>query len=233
MNYITLNGVKSTTISGLLIQSLPPVSKPKIRTQTEEIDGRDGDIVTTLGYAAYDRQITIGLYGSYDVDEVIAYFDAEGTAIFSNEPDKYYHFKILEQIDLERLIRFKTATVTFHVQPFKHSAVDGTAVFTKFSNKSIAISNSGNVYSKPQITIYGAGTVNLSINGYQAFVIALGNDEYITLDAAEMNAYKDNVLKNRLVTGDYDNLRFKVGKNTVSWTGTVTKVEISDYSRWI
>ena len=44
MNYVILNGVKSTTIKGLLIQSLPPISKPLMRTSIEEIDGRDGDI---------------------------------------------------------------------------------------------------------------------------------------------------------------------------------------------
>ena len=124
MNYVILNGVKSTTIKGLLIQSLPPISKPLMRSSIEEIDGRDGDIVTKLGYSAYDKQMSIGLFGDYNVDEVIQFFDSEGTVIFSNEPDKFYNYQILEQIDLERLINFKTATVTFHVQPFKWSAVD-------------------------------------------------------------------------------------------------------------
>ena len=73
-DYIILNGVNSNTISGLLISTLPSISKPKIRTQTEEIDGRDGDIVTKLGYSAYDKEIEIGLYGNYDTDEVIEYF---------------------------------------------------------------------------------------------------------------------------------------------------------------
>lgn len=124
MNYVILNGIKSTTIQGLLIQSLPPITKPLMRTSVEEIDGRDGDIVTKLGYSAYNKQMSIGLFGNYDVDEVIEYFDSEGTVIFSNEPDKFYHYEIIDQIDFEKLLRFKTATVTFHVQPFKFSAVD-------------------------------------------------------------------------------------------------------------
>jgi hypothetical protein len=69
--YIIINGVSSRTIHGLLIQSLPPISKPRIKTSIEEIDGRDGDIVTTLGYAAYDKPMTIGLKGDYDIDEII------------------------------------------------------------------------------------------------------------------------------------------------------------------
>lgn len=130
MNYCILNGKKSTLIQGLLIQSLPPISKPLMRTSIEEIDGRDGDIITPLGYSAYDKEMSVGLFGDYDLDEVIKYFDSEGTVIFSNEPDKYYKYKILNQIDFERLLRFKTAVVTFHVQPFKYSAVDDDVVFS-------------------------------------------------------------------------------------------------------
>ena len=118
MNYVILNGKKSTLIKGLLIQSLPPITKPLMRTKTETIDGRDGDIVTKLGYSAYDKQISVGLFGDYDVDEVIEYFTSEGIVIFSNEPDKFYQYEIISQIDFERLVRFKTATITFHVQPF-------------------------------------------------------------------------------------------------------------------
>ncbi|MBQ6630679.1 MAG: hypothetical protein IJH55_00905, partial [Romboutsia sp.] len=114
-NYIILNGISSETITGLLIQNLPPISKPKQRVNIEEIDGRDGDIVTYLGYGAYDKEFKIGLFGNYDVDEVIKYFNSSGTVTFSNEEDKYYNYQILDQIDFERLIRFKEATVKMHI----------------------------------------------------------------------------------------------------------------------
>ena len=128
MNYIILNGIHSDYVPGLLIQTLPPISKPMVRTTVEEIDGRDGDIVTKLGYSAYDKSFEIGLYGNYDINEIIAYFNTEGTVVFSNEPDKYYKYQILDQIDFEKLIRFRTATVTMHVQPFKYSTTEGTIV---------------------------------------------------------------------------------------------------------
>lgn len=360
--YIILNGIKSNAINGLLIQSLPPITKPKIRTQIEEIDGRDGDIVTTLGYSAYDKTFNIGLYGEYDVDEVIDFFDSQGVVTFSNEDDKFYKYQIIEQIDFEKLLRFKTATVTMHVQPFKYSLVDkkksftlpaqlldfknytkttngitvtvngrtitvkgtgeqatefyvpiypvrlspgsytlnaassgdspnvcsirlihnvpldlnsfgGTAV-TLENNETVNISthlpvakvynyiyfyitegvemdftldlllkndeyqdsiirNTGNIIAKPKMTIYGAGTINVKLNGTQIFVVELGNEENITIDAAEMNAYKDGVFKNRLVTGDYDEFILKVGKNTITTTGEVKKIDVMDFSRWI
>lgn len=237
-NYIELNGQNSNEITGLLIQSLPPISQPKIRANIEEIDGRDGDIITKLGYSAYNKEITIGLYGDYDVDQVIAYFtnNQSGKVTFSNEPDKYYNYEILEQIDFERLIRFKTATVTMHIQPFKYSNVENVKTFTITSQTSLNIRNNGNYISKPVITITGTGTINLSLNNEQLFVINLGDTStQIALDINNMNAYNptnDNYM-NRSVTGNYDNFALKVGTNTISWTGTISQIKIVNYSRWI
>ena len=119
-NYVIINGVNSLTIKGLAINELPPIVKAPMRVLQEEIDGRDGDIITDLGYGAYDKIMTIGLYDGYDINEIIAFFNNEGTIVFSDEADKYYNFKIIEQIDYERLIKFRTASITFHVQPFKY-----------------------------------------------------------------------------------------------------------------
>ena len=235
-NYIILNGVNSNTITGLLISKLPPITKPKQRTTVEEIDGRDGDIVTKLGYSAYDKEIQIGLYGDFDIDDVMTFFNGEGTVTFSNEEDKYYNYQILDQIDYEKLIRFKTAKVKMHVQPFKYSAVEGTRTFTISSEEEITVSNSGNYMSKPIVTIIGSGTINLSVNGIQVLVIDLGeNSTSITIDTNNMEAYNPNtqVLMNRNVTGDYNNLYLNTGSNTISWTGTITQIAIQNYSRWI
>lgn len=233
-NYIILNGKSSIEIDGLLIQELPPISKPLQRADIEEIDGRDGDIITPLGYSAYDKSFTIGLYGDYDIDEISAFFNSQGTAVFSNEVEKYYNYQILSQIDYERLIRFRTATVTMHVQPFKYSTVEQTQTFNiTGSTTSISVRNNGNYISKPTITIYGSGTINLSLNGYQIFVIDLSNDESITLDIENMEAYNEGTLKNRLVTGNYDNFSLNVGLNEISWSGSVTQIDISKASRWI
>lgn len=359
MNIIILNGKRSDNVKGLLIQSLPPITKPPMRSNIEQIDGRDGDIVTKLGYAAYDKQLSVGLHKNFEIDEVIEYFSSEGTVIFSNEPDKYYNYQILNQIDFNRLIRYRTANITMHCQPYKYSAVEkavkydigqlltfgdytetkngltltaengiisvsgtaeeatefylpinavaltaGSYSFNVYAHgtspnsatvrliadtpsdaesfggtyvtlqddatvtldaelsdaktynyiwfniaaetmefdlyagvldnaKSVSITNTGNIASKPKITVHGSGTINLSLNGNQIFVIFLGAESRITIDSAQMEAYKDGILKNRLVVGDYDNLALKAGKNILTWSGNVTQLEIENYSRWI
>lgn len=355
INYIELNGEKSTNVKGLIIQSLPPITKPKVRTSVEEIDGRDGDIVTKLGYAAYDKEVTIGLHGDFDIDDAIAFFDSEGEVVFGNEPDKYYRYQILDQIDFERLVRFRTAKVKMHVQPFKYDAVDSTfaivnqvlhvkdSTASKFgitvtssdgsirvsgraasdvdievpvermplsgsytltasargtaagcalrlidgsssrsfggsymelksdgdstmtaaadpgaeydalrldikagtsvdftlsvtmasnSFNEIALTNRGNVISRPTVTVYGRGNVELAINAVTvlSFSIECGS---ITVDSEEMNAYHGDALMNRHVTGDYADLRLNVGENVISWNGEVTGIRVEEFSRWL
>lgn len=355
INYIELNGEKSTDVKGLIIQSLPPITKPKMRYSSEEIDGRDGDIVTKLGYAAYDKEVSIGLHGDFDIDDAIAFFDSEGEVVFSNEPDKYYRYSILGQIDFKRLLRFRTAKVKMHVQPFKYDAVDRTfevvnqlinvkdstasrfgvtAVSSRGSVRvagkatntceilvpidritllgsytlaaetsgnsagcalklvsranpdgdsfggtyielkdngtsnitadadaeydalwlyvqagtsldftlsvtmsnddfhSITLTNRGNIISRPTVTVYGSGNVELAINAVTVLSFSI-NDGYITIDAEEMNAYHGNALMNRRVTGDYADLALKAGENVMSWRGDVTGIKVEDFSRWV
>lgn len=234
--YIILNGVSSRSIPGLLISELAPISKPTQRVQAEEIDGRDGDIITPLGFAAYDKVITIGLTYEYNIDDIIEFFNSSGKVIFSNESDKYYNYAIYEQIDFERLIRFKTAEVTFHVQPFKFSDTENTQTFQVSSGAEIQVRNNGNIYSRPTLTITGSGAINLYINGAQLLAMDLGlTTSTIIIDSTAMNAYNQDrtQLLNRLVSGDYDNIRLKVGNNTISFDGNVTEIKIDDYSRWL
>ncbi len=122
--YVIINGINSLTIPGLAIKDLPPISKTLMRNQKETIDGRDGDIITELGYSAYDKALTIGLYGSYDINDIIAFFNQKGTIVFSDEPDKYYNFTILDQIDYDKLVKFRTATIRIHCQPFKYPVTE-------------------------------------------------------------------------------------------------------------
>lgn len=231
-NYVIQNGMDSRYIKGLLIQELPPISKPQMRTSIEQIDGLDGDIITRLGYSAYDKKMTIGLFGNYDIDDIISFFNTSGTVIFSNEPERYYRYDILDAIDYERLIRFRTAEITYHVQPFKFSTVEREKVFDNPSG-TITVRNNGNYVSKPVIHVKGSGTINLSLNGVQLFRIDLSTANSITIDTEKLEAYNGDVLMNRYVVGNYDKFVLKIGANSVSWDGTLTYISFENLSRWI
>lgn len=233
--YIIINGKPSYTVKGLLIQSLPAISKPKIRTKVEEIEGRDGDIVTDLGFKAYDKTINVGLYGDYNVDEIISYFAQSGTIRFSNEIDKYYYFSAYDQVNYERLLSFKTAKVKIHVQPFKYDALE-TEQETLNSNVKgfkILLNNKGNYLSRPKYTLTGSGIIRLLLNGKEVLTVTMANQTFI-LDSMELNATdnRGNYV-NRKVVGNLEDLALKTGENELSIRGNVTKIIVKDVSRWL
>lgn len=234
--YFIINGKSSNSIRGLIVSELAPIKKAQVRTLIETVDGRDGDIVTPLGYAAYDKPVKIGLSVNYDIDEIIDYLNSEGTIVFSNEPDKYYRFSVYNEIDFERLIRFKTASVVFHVQPYKFSTLEKELSFEiSESPESIAIYNAGNVYSRPTICITAEGIVSVSLNGSEILEIDFGEDEQtIKIDSEAMNAYySDDTLANRIVSGNYDNIKLNKGWNTITLSGSVSELSVRNYTRYV
>lgn len=148
MNYIIWNGKDSREIKGLVVCELPPISKPLMRVAETFIDGVDGSMIEELGYEPYDKPLLIGLTQKADIDEVIKYFSGNGEVVFSNEADKYYKASIIGQVDYARLVRFRTATVTFRVQPFKYEyleveksvtskSIEGTHITFNSDNKKL------------------------------------------------------------------------------------------------
>lgn len=234
--YLVINGKDSRSINGLIVSTLPMIALPPKRTKTEEIDGRDGDIVSVLGYAAYDKTFEIGLKQECNVDDVIAFFNTSGKVVFGNEPDKFYNFANYELLEFEKLLRLKKAVVTFHVQPFKYSDSEGEKVYQFNGNTgTLTAMNAGNIYSRPKITIKGAGNVDLYINGGKVLEIALPIEgKTIIIDGAEMEATDiEGNFANRLVTGNYDNIILKPGTNEIEARGAISEVKISAVSRWI
>lgn len=228
MNTIKWKGISSTTKKGLIITSLPPITKPQMRINEMMVDGRDGSVIEELGYQSYDKAVGIGLKGGYDIDEIISYFTGSGTLVLSNEPDKYYKATIVNQIDYNRLLRFRTAEVKFRVQPYKHKV--GEAEVTVASGGTVT--NLGNVESKPHITIEGSGTIEVGVNGINIFKYTFPNGEtQVKLDCDGEDAYFNEALKNRNMTGEFP--RLKVGSNTITYSGSVTSFKIIPNSRWI
>ncbi|MDR0405013.1 MAG: phage tail family protein [Oscillospiraceae bacterium] len=232
MNCIVWNNIDSRSIPGLLICELPSISRPKIRTQITEIEGKDGDISDNLGYSAYDKTLKIALVKNYDINAIAKYLSGSGKITFSNEPDKFYNAQISEQIDFERLIRFKTATVKFHTQPFKYLINESLAELEITHETEFSVINQGLEKSKPIITLTGSVIVEIVINGYAQFQVDI-DDEYLTIDSEKEECYKDNLqtLKNRNMTGIFPVLQ--PGENVITWSGNLTKIEVQPKSRWL
>ena len=225
-NYVIINGVNSLTKNGLAIKDLPPITKTMMRTLREEIDGRDGDIITELGYSAYDKSMTIGLFGTgYDIDDIIAFFNQSGTIVFSNEPDKFYNFKIIDQIEYNKLLKFKEATIRFHCQPFKYPLnevpleeeyqyVNGTGTDITLDNTSEAIFNK--IELQGNTSQDGTPTPSTPIP-----VNVVGGDNEINVVGKNLFDYRlfsNNTISGITLTNNND------GSITINGTATATSV---------
>lgn len=231
--WLIINGKPSYGVDGLIITSLPPITKPAMRYNAEEIDGRDGDIITTLGYQSYDKTLSIGLHSNFDIDKVIEFFATSGTITFSNEPDKVYRFQQLGTIDFERLVRYRTADIKIHVQPYKTGRLQRPKVFAG-SDPHAVVTNAGNVSAAPKLTIKASGNVGLWLDGVKILSVTNTGDYVLVIDVAALEASTpEGALMNRHVTGDYARLALSPGRHTIKWSGTVSSLTIEDYSRWI
>ena len=231
MNYIKWKEQDSRYINGLVICELPPIVKPQMRIAETVIDGVDGSLIEELGYSPYDKQLLIGLTQNANIDAIIKFFSGNGEVVFSNEPDKYYKASIVNQVDYARLVRFKTATVTFRVQPFKYK-LDELPVTISTSANVYNVENWGTENSKPLIRLEGSGTVECRVNGNSVFSYTFpSNDTEVYIDSELQDAYVGSVLKNRNMVGEFPILNS--GDNEISFTGTLTSVEITARSRWI
>lgn len=229
-NYIIFRGIDSRTLDDLIICELPSISKPKMKVEITEIDGRDGDIINEIGYSSYNKTLKIGLTKSDNIDKIINFFSGEGDIVFSNEPDKVYKAHIYEKIDYERLLKFRTAKINIHVQPFKYALNELPKILEITDEKIIKVNNIGFEKSKPIFTLYGTGEVQISVNSLGTFSINI-DDEYVVIDSIKEEAYKDSVLKNRNMSGSFP--IFDIGENTISWVGNLTKIIVEPRSRWL
>ena len=79
----------------------------------------------------------------------------------------------------------------------------------------------------PLITVYGNGAGALTIGGNIIQISEI--DEYVTLDSDTQNAYKGTANKNSTISlASFPVLQ--PGKTGISWSGGITKVEITP--RW-
>lgn len=232
MANITWKNINSDTLTGLIITELPPITKPKMKTNIINVDGRDGDIIDELGYQSYTKTIKIGLARNYDIDAIMKYFTGTGELITSDEPNRVYNSTIIDKIDYEKLLRFKKANVKFYTQPFKYLKNEQPITLNITNQTSMVVNNRGLEIAKPIITLYGSGTIELLINNSGVFTYTFPSGESsVVIDSLKEEAYLNGVYKNRNMLGNFPKL--EVGDNTISWTGNLTKIIVEPKSRWL
>ena len=211
----------------IIVNSLPPISKPTMRVQETIIDGVDGSLIEELGYESYEKKIKITITKN-NVDEIIKWLNGEGNLVLSNESDKYYKANVIGQINFERLMKYLPTEVTFRVQPFKYKLNEESIELTE----SGSVNNLGLEKSKPIIKIVGSGNVEFLVNDSLIFTYTFPEeDSEVIIDSEKEDAYLNGELKNRNMIGEFP--VFSSGENKISWNGEITSITIEPKSRWL
>lgn len=231
MGNIIFKGVNSNTISGLLISEQPDIVRPARRSEVMEVDGLDGDKVNYLGYESYKKSAIVGLHGDFDIDEVMNFFNGEGWVVFANEPTKKYWGRIVDDVALERLVRFRTGKVTWVVQPFKKLVTEDSVTD---ASSPMTVVNQGYEDALPTIiiTATAGAVIELDINAQTVLSVTMPPEGTITIDSETKNCFNSNADKNQYVTMADDFPTLISGDNTISWTGSASLTVIPN-SRWL
>jgi predicted phage tail component-like protein len=213
---------------GIIINKLPPSVVPENNIDEYELPGRDGNL--TIDYKtrkSYILPLECTIMDESRIEEVKAWLmNTSSDLIFSWDPDYKYQARIINKIDISQSLKtFGEFPLMFKVQPYKLS----------IGEELITLTNTGTIYngtgntSLPIIKIFGTGAITLTINSK---VVTLTNIvDYVTLDSDLMDAYKGTQLLNNQMNGEFSQLI--PGNNPISFTGSVTSIEITPNFRYI
>lgn len=230
-DYFLWNGVDCRTY-GIHVSEHPPITLPAERSTQTNVPGRPGSLTQLEGEDVYDDMIltaTCFISDPAQIPAIAAWLKGSGTVTFANRTGGYYKARIANQIPFERILRGNphcSFSVNFRCYPFWY-AEDSQEITLTSSGQ--FITNPGNVYAEPVITVYGSGTITLMVG---TTIVELEDiSGSIVIDSVLQEAYQGTTLMNEHMTGEFPVL--KPGANAVSWTGTVAKVVIQPNWRYL
>lgn len=226
---INFNNQNSYTDIGLFIESKPnpPIAEKNINII--DVDGMNGDLIEDIDtYKSIEIAIKFILIEPLKFNETVRKIKAwlqniddnklvllDDTNYFYNVEYVKFDANITRELDI-----LGSFTATFVCKPFSYS-FSGLNSITVANNSTII--NEGTYKSITVINITGSGTIQLYINNRELIINNLSSN--ITINSVLQESYDSNYANlNGSIDGDYPYL--DVGKNTIIWTGNITKLTI-------
>ena len=215
---------KKCTDFGIHVSEHPSITFPAERTTFTNIPGRSGSLTVLEGDDVYDDMVltaTCLITDPSRIPEIAAWLCGSGTVTFANRQGGFYHARVVNQIPFEKILRgnpHRSFAINFRCKPFWYLSDMEPITLT---TSGTFITNPGGVASEPVITVYGSGEITLMVG---MTITELEIADQITLDTPLMEAYVGTTSMNNCMNGDFPLLL--PGKNAVSWSGNVSKVEI-------
>lgn len=219
MEYFIFKDISSETM-GVLMSDEWTYAKAVQRYETTEIDGRDGAIITPLGFFLVEKDVECTLLNRKRLNDVIAWLSGSGRLEFDG---RYRQACIYKQIDYDVMGWNKNRfTIPFMMEPFWYRD-DGYIEYQSGDE----VENCGNYAAVPMIQITGSGDGTVTVGNVVIRIYSLQNTETLEIDCQEMT---EN-LPSRVGLG-FDYPRLAPGKNEIIITGNLT-VKIKRKDRWL
>lgn len=229
----------SSTDFGIFIEKRPNINSPKRRISYIEVPGRDSSLRYDEG--TYE-DVTIAVDCTIKGDNLMERLDSiktwlysagESDLVFSFQPDKKYRAQVVNSIDFKQVFKICSRfVIIFSCRPFKYWV--NNTVITINTGAGTTIVNQGSVASRPVIKVYCSGSGKFKINNAEV-VLSNISVPFLTLDSELEEAYylENGEMKNanNFMSGEFPVL--SAGNNTVTFSGGVTKLEITPNWRWL
>ena len=222
---------QNTKTLGFALVGRPNIPSANKRYESTEVEGRDGSLTRFLGYEDLKFSLNFNILFQSDIKqklrEIKGMFAQASTLSFDDGPNFYYKIKQDQISETESVIKASGVfSVDFVAEPFEYQKTSSAA----YTTKPIILTNQATAEALPLIKVTGTGTVVLNVNG--TGITLTGLTSSIVLDSELQEAYTGLTTNmNSSMNGEFPILR--TGNNTITWTGTVTKVEIDPKWRWI
>ena len=234
--YFIYDGLSSTDFN-LVVTKYDNLSSKENNFDLISIPGKNGNYLSKKEDANVTREIEFYL-DCESVEEINVLSKKikrwlQGSSeykelIFSDDLNTIHEAICINKINIEEVIEaFGECKITFSCKPYTK---------TVFNNVITITENNSNIYSEyyssqPVIKITGKGDISISINNEN--LILKGVENEIIVDTKSMECYKK---VNEIITYQNDKMYsdfpvLKEGINNISWTGNITKLEITP--NWI
>ena len=210
------------------VMAIPPITVARKRVMLITIPGRSGYLTQWDG--SYDEVIKRVSFFFNETDPArIAQLFLEGKTItFSNEPDKVYDYRLDISTDLINTIStWHQFDIQFVCNPVKREA-NPNRISSAVSP--VVLVAPGNHPAYPTITLTGTGDVTLTIGEQEIELTDIG--PAITIDGSLMECYQGDTAANGKMAGDFPVI-LSNKTISISWTGSVTEIEILPNWRWV
>lgn len=200
------NSITSDQMQVIVEEELNFIRKASVRTESIEIESKDGIEYSELGFGNVEIPIVLQLLNKSKLDDVLSWLNGSGILEYNGRICKAYVYS--ESVPT-RFGSIYKIDVTFIREPFWHINND----FTECTN---SIENKGNITAKPQIKLIKNTTedIEITINDVR-FSYHFNGDEEVIIDCVTYNAFLDGVLKNNNLEISFEYPTLKPGINNL------------------